>query len=228
MASLFVFPYSVMEKIQVTAFCIQEFTISGLYLYQTRRILKPTSTFQKRRTRRVMLHLIYVNVLIILMDVTLLCTEYANLYEIQITFKGALYSIKLRLEFAVLNQLMSLTGRGNNSNNNIDLSASASGTRGGDTANDPTADPQSAAARPAATYSVFAGTANRPYYPCDIKINDNSVMKTTEVDVHSDVKLASSLQASIGIAITDQDCPQKPHHAASATSSEVEFAAVGY
>jgi hypothetical protein len=42
------------------------------------------------------------------MDITLLGTEYANLYDIQITFKGTLYSIKLRLEFAILNQLRSI------------------------------------------------------------------------------------------------------------------------
>src|SRR5438046_10416498 len=102
-----------MEKIQITAFSIQEFIISAMYLYETRRILQPSATFQKKRTRQVMMHLIYVNVLIILMDITLLCTEYANLYDIQITYKGALYSIKLRLEFAVLNQLMSLTSHHN-------------------------------------------------------------------------------------------------------------------
>jgi len=72
----------------MTAFCIQEFTISSVYVYETRRLLKPSENFQKERTRRVMRHLIYVNVLLILMDVTLLCTEYANLYEIQIALKG--------------------------------------------------------------------------------------------------------------------------------------------
>src|SRR5271154_5147452 len=113
MADIFVFPYSVMEKIQVTAFCVQEFIISSLYVYETRRLLQPSATFQKKRTRRVMWHLIYVNILIILMDITVLCTEYADLYEIQITFKGTLYSIKLRLEFAVLNSLMSLTHSSN-------------------------------------------------------------------------------------------------------------------
>lgn len=97
-----------MEKIQVTAFCIQEFIISGLYVYYTREMLNPGETFQKKRNRQIMLHLIYVNILVILMDITLLCTEYASLYEIQITFKGALYSIKLRLEFAVLNDLLSI------------------------------------------------------------------------------------------------------------------------
>jgi hypothetical protein len=106
----FVTPYSIMEKIQITAFCTQEFIISGLYVYATYQILRPGKTFKfgKRRTRQVMLHLIYVNLVVILMDIALLCTQYANLYEIQITFKGALYSIKLRLEFTVLNQLRNL------------------------------------------------------------------------------------------------------------------------
>ena len=106
----FATPYSIMEKIQITAFCIQEFIISGLYVYATYQILKPGETFKfgKGRTRQVMLHLIYVNLVVILMDIALLCMQYANLYEIQITFKGALYSIKLRLEFTVLNQLRSL------------------------------------------------------------------------------------------------------------------------
>lgn len=87
--------YEVMEKVQVTAFCIQEFIISSVYVYETRRILKPSEHFQKARTRRVMRHLIYINVMLILMDIALLCTEYANLYEIQISFKGKQASIRL-------------------------------------------------------------------------------------------------------------------------------------
>jgi hypothetical protein len=97
-----------MEKIQLTGLCIQEFIISGLYLYATKQILQPGEAFQKKRFRRVMLKLVYVNVLVILMDITLLCLEYANLYDIQITFKSTVYSIKLRLEFAILNQLRSI------------------------------------------------------------------------------------------------------------------------
>lgn len=127
--------YQVMEKVQMTAFCIQEFIISSVYLYETRRLLKPSENFQRERARRVMRHLIDINVLLILMDVALLCTEYANLYEIQIALKGkrsayhlvyvfifftdvnclntgAVYSVKLRLEFAILNQLIGIASGG--------------------------------------------------------------------------------------------------------------------
>jgi hypothetical protein len=36
------------------------------------------------------------------MDIALLGVEFANLYIIEVTFKGVVYSIKLKLEFAVL------------------------------------------------------------------------------------------------------------------------------
>lgn len=98
-----------MEKIQITAFCIQEFIISGLYVFHTRKILKTTAIFQKAKSRQVMRHLIIVNVLIIVMDLTLLGTEFAGHYEIETTYKSTLYSIKLKLEFEILNQLVMLT-----------------------------------------------------------------------------------------------------------------------
>jgi hypothetical protein len=47
-----------------------------------------------------------INVLIILMDIALLGVEFANLYIIEATFKGFVYSIKLKLEFAVLGKLV--------------------------------------------------------------------------------------------------------------------------
>ncbi|KAF4979762.1 hypothetical protein F66182_17267, partial [Fusarium sp. NRRL 66182] len=46
--------------------------------------------------------------IIILMDVALLVVEYKNIYVIETTLKGAIYSIKLKLEFAVLGQLIRL------------------------------------------------------------------------------------------------------------------------
>lgn len=46
--------------------------------------------------------------MIISMDVALLAMEYSSQYEIEATLKAMVYSIKLKLEFAVLNQLMNL------------------------------------------------------------------------------------------------------------------------
>ncbi|KAF1958103.1 hypothetical protein CC80DRAFT_470363 [Byssothecium circinans] len=101
--------YAAYEKVQVTLFFVQETVISGLYVYETVKFLKPASNIKGPRARKVMTHLIYVNIMIILMDITLLGTEYSGHYEIQTTYKAALYSIKLKIEFSILNQLREIT-----------------------------------------------------------------------------------------------------------------------
>ncbi|KAI9837209.1 MAG: hypothetical protein M1837_003088 [Sclerophora amabilis] len=98
--------YTVMEKIQMTGFCIQEGIISGVYVWATLKIFTPITHSPKRT---VMMHLIYVNLIIIAMDAVLLAVEYTGMYNIETTLKPMVYSIKLKLEFTVLNQLMRFT-----------------------------------------------------------------------------------------------------------------------
>ena len=111
-------PFNAMEKIQMTAFCIQEFIISGVYVWSTIRLLKPV---YHGRTRKVMTQLIWINLIIIGMDVCLLAMEYSNIYEIEATLKAMVYSIKLKLEFAVLNQLMTLANSSVNTHQNLHI-----------------------------------------------------------------------------------------------------------
>jgi hypothetical protein len=95
--------WTVIEKVQMTAFCVQEFIISGLYLYETSKVLKIVSG---GHTRRTMLELFIINVLIIVLDIALLVVEYLNLRVYEQAFKGVVYSIKLKLEFAILGKLV--------------------------------------------------------------------------------------------------------------------------
>ncbi|KAJ3937844.1 uncharacterized protein N0V96_012160 [Colletotrichum fioriniae] len=68
------------------------------------------------RAKKVMNHLIWVNILVILLDVTILALEFTNLYDIQTAWKPLAYSIKLKLEFSILNLLVEVTrGASNNS-----------------------------------------------------------------------------------------------------------------
>ena len=46
------------------------------------------------------------------MDIVLIALEYSNYYVGEAALKGMIYAIKLKLEFAVLNQLMNLTKAG--------------------------------------------------------------------------------------------------------------------
>ncbi|KAJ9656396.1 hypothetical protein H2198_004974 [Neophaeococcomyces mojaviensis] len=93
------------EKIQMTGFCIQEFIISGLYLWKTVELLRIVS---KKGTRRVMIELFIINIIIIIGDIALLVLEYSGQRVMERTFKGFVYSVKLKLEFAILSKLVDL------------------------------------------------------------------------------------------------------------------------
>ncbi|KAF2624111.1 integral membrane protein [Macroventuria anomochaeta] len=102
-------PYSVYEKIQLTVFVVQELIISGLYVYETVNLLKLERIIGNNGTRIVLHHLIYVNILVMLLDFSIVGLEFANLYEIQTAWKPLVYSVKLKLEFSILNRLVELT-----------------------------------------------------------------------------------------------------------------------
>lgn len=99
----FVRGYNIMEKIQMTGFTIQELIISALYVVETIQLLR---LGWDRTKRKIMHELVGINVIMFIMDLALLGLEYASHYAIQITLKGAIYSIKLKLEFAVLGRLV--------------------------------------------------------------------------------------------------------------------------
>jgi hypothetical protein len=97
-----------MEKIQMCGFFIQEVILSSVYILETIRILK---TSIQPNTRRLMYQLLAINILIILMDLGLLGLEAASLYILETIVKGFLYSVKLKLEFAILSKLVKFVGR---------------------------------------------------------------------------------------------------------------------
>ncbi|KAL8688264.1 MAG: hypothetical protein Q9218_005784 [Villophora microphyllina] len=116
--------FNVVERLQMTFFCIQEFIISGVYVYSTIRLLRPV---YHGRTRKVMMQLIWINSIIIAMDVVLLGMEYSSFYEIEATLKAMVYSIKLKLEFAVLNQLMTLANSSVSNHQKLNINDDAEG-----------------------------------------------------------------------------------------------------
>lgn len=101
--------FNVMERIQLVGFCLQEFVISTVYILATVRLL---GSIYHSMTRKVMLQLIAINSLCIGMDIVLIGLEFSNNYVGEAAIKPMIYSIKLKLEFAVLNQLMGLTKAG--------------------------------------------------------------------------------------------------------------------
>jgi hypothetical protein len=131
----FVHGYSIMEKTQMVGFFVQESILSIIYIKETVRLLKLSEAVQddarsfddgagnghlKHATvRKTMYQLLAINVLIIVMDLALLGVEFANLYLIETTLKGVVYSIKLKMEFAVLGKLVQLVRVHNDSKHSI-------------------------------------------------------------------------------------------------------------
>ena len=104
--SNFLGPFNVYENIQLAGFSAQEIIISGLYIWEASRAIRPILAREERRGHNVMKHLILVNTIVILMDASLLATQYSDNFEIQTTYKTVVYSVKLKMEFSVLNQLV--------------------------------------------------------------------------------------------------------------------------
>lgn len=99
--------YKIIERLQVTWFCVQEFIISLLYIRETVKLLQLSPANSNRR-RRIMYELLAINVLIILMDIAVVVVEFLGLYYLQVLLKCTIYSIKLKLEFAVLGKLTAI------------------------------------------------------------------------------------------------------------------------
>lgn len=101
--------YDVMEKIQMTGFFCQEVILSSIYVIETFRILR---TSLQPDTRTTMRQLLAINAVIIAMDLGLLGLEAASYYILETMLKGVVYSIKLKLEFAILGKLVRFVGGG--------------------------------------------------------------------------------------------------------------------
>ncbi|KAJ5556666.1 hypothetical protein N7494_000581 [Penicillium frequentans] len=101
-------PAAIYDRIQVTGFCVQEIIICGIYIYKAVQALKPMIQTRGRNGRNAIIHLLWMNIIVVLLNILLLLTEF-KLHYIQVSFKTVVYSIKLKLEFSVFNRLVSLT-----------------------------------------------------------------------------------------------------------------------
>lgn len=117
--------YGVWERLQLCLYFTQEVVISAIYCFEIVRMLRPiqldietapisngsdsSSRVLRRmsddKNKRVLRHLLWINGVIVALDITLLVTEFIGHYEIQVLYKAFVYSIKLKMEFRILNQL---------------------------------------------------------------------------------------------------------------------------
>lgn len=100
--------YTAFEKTQLTVITAQECFISGLYVFEAMRGFKSMLAFKKVQVQKTIRELVGVFVLVVALDITLLGLEYSNNYLIQTTWKPVVYSVKLKVEVMVLNNLIDM------------------------------------------------------------------------------------------------------------------------
>lgn len=101
--------YDIMERIQLVGFCLQELIISGIYVWETSKLLRLRP---EGRPHGILYQLLVINIIILFLDVTIVAIEYVGYYAIQVMFKPVAYSIKLKLEYAILGKLVAIAQSG--------------------------------------------------------------------------------------------------------------------
>ncbi|OJJ62317.1 hypothetical protein ASPSYDRAFT_55215 [Aspergillus sydowii CBS 593.65] len=101
--------YNIMERIQLVGFCIQEIILSGVYVWETAKMLRLRS---EAHHRRILAQLLAMNVVMLIIDLVVVIVEYIGFYSVQVMFKPVAYSVKLKLEYAVLGRLVQIAQGG--------------------------------------------------------------------------------------------------------------------
>ncbi|KAL4910860.1 hypothetical protein BDW74DRAFT_3220 [Aspergillus multicolor] len=93
----------------------RELLICGIYIYESIRHLKPIMSMKGRAGRKVLCHLIAVNIAVVLLDLLVIFPLMTTKWHIGQWYRGAgiqygifAQSVKLKIEFSVLNKLVEL------------------------------------------------------------------------------------------------------------------------
>ncbi|KAJ5963966.1 uncharacterized protein N7479_003842 [Penicillium vulpinum] len=97
--------YDIMERIQLVGFCVQEFIISSIYVWETVKLLRLRPA---GRPHGILNQLLVINIIILVLDISVVVIQYVGYYAIQVMFKPVAYSIKLKLEYAILGKLIAV------------------------------------------------------------------------------------------------------------------------
>lgn len=118
---------TVWDRLQTTAFFVQETSLNILYIWQTHKFLRSTRLLREPTAHvsaasqsgtaadriTLLYQLIYINMFVIALDVALLVIQYTFVFYLQGAFKPCVYGVKLKVEFVILNRLIdSLQARG--------------------------------------------------------------------------------------------------------------------
>jgi len=93
---------------QLVVITALETSISSLYVYEASHGLKRLAALKKDHVKAVFRELVALLILVVSLDMTLIVLQFTNNYLIQATWKPVVYSVKLKVETLVLNNLVNL------------------------------------------------------------------------------------------------------------------------
>lgn len=105
--------FHIFEIAQLAIITLLEGTISGLYVHESSRVLSQLQSVRgAARVRSMFRQLLALFVLVVTLDISLMLTYYTDHFLAETTMKPVIYSVKLKVELFVLNELISLVQTG--------------------------------------------------------------------------------------------------------------------
>ncbi|KAL4783118.1 hypothetical protein BJX76DRAFT_348802 [Aspergillus varians] len=100
----------VIERYTIIASIGRELFICGIYFYEAIRQLEPIIAVKGRAGRKVILHLVFVLGVVVVLDALMVLTLYKGESGLGLTYSCVAHSIKLKMEFGILNKLLEMLG----------------------------------------------------------------------------------------------------------------------
>ena len=98
----------VFEKMGVLFSCIRELIITAIFMWEAKRNLKSLLDAKGEEGKRMFYSLMIVLGVVIFLDASILVCNFANYKPIKLAYGGITNSVKVMMEFAILNRLISL------------------------------------------------------------------------------------------------------------------------
>jgi hypothetical protein len=93
-------------------FSTQEIIISSFYVRAAYKYLQSQFNAQKDKARNAMCLLLLIQLIIIALDITIIVLDLSGYLKLKVIIHSFVYSVKLELEFVVLNQLIEMSRMG--------------------------------------------------------------------------------------------------------------------
>ncbi|KAE8155358.1 hypothetical protein BDV25DRAFT_146524 [Aspergillus avenaceus] len=98
--------FDIFERIQLVGFSVQEIILSVIYGWAAIEMIR---LLPRGRHKGILIQLIIVSLIMIGMDAAVVAIQYAGYFRVHVSVKAMAYSIKLKMEYAILGRLVQVS-----------------------------------------------------------------------------------------------------------------------